>query len=71
MAIKNYCSIHHLYYSGNECSMCREERTADYITKYGENAVTSKQKEKEAKDRAINEDDISKLMEKFNRKVGK
>lgn len=71
MANKNYCSIHHLYYSGNECPMCREERTAIYVKKYGEANVSTVKEEKnkkENKSREINEEDISKLMEKFNSK---
>lgn len=77
MANKNYCPIHHLYYSGSECPMCREERTAMYIKKYGDSTVspnTEKEvpkKHKTNNDRGINDEDISKLMEKFNGKVGK
>ncbi len=77
MANKNYCPIHHLYYSGSECPMCREERTAMYIKKYGDSSAfpnTKKEDNKKHKsnnDRDINEEDITKLMEKFNGKVGK
>lgn len=77
MTNKNYCPIHHLYYSGSECPMCREERTAMYLKKYGDSTVTSKAKEgnmpKHNKNNniGINEEDIAKLMEKFNGKVGK
>lgn len=77
MANKNYCPIHHLYYSGSECSMCREERTAMYLKKYGNSTVASKIKEvdsikhKKNNNRGINEEDITKLMEKFNSKISK
>lgn len=73
MANKNYCPTHHLYYNGSECPLCREERTAMYIKKYGDSTVSSNTGKEDAKkhktnnDRGINEEDISKLIEKFNK----
>lgn len=73
MAIKNYCSIHHLYYSSNECPLCRDERTAMYAKKYSETTedVSDKETKPKKNDRDINEEDITKLMEKFNCKISK
>lgn len=74
MASKNYCPIHHLYYSSNECPLCRDERTAMYAKKYGEVIENVSDKEtipKKKNDREINDADITKLMEKFNCKISK
>lgn len=74
MASKNYCSIHHLYYSSNECPLCRDERTAMYAKKYGgvtEEVFDKETMPKKKNDRGINKEDITKLMEKFNCKVSK
>lgn len=66
---KKFCATHHLYYNGVECPMCLSERLNHYDHKY--NSKTEDVKQEKAfkkKDREINEDDISKLMEKFNKK---
>ena len=66
---KKFCATHHLYYNGTECPMCLSERLNYYDHKY--NSKTEDVKQEKAfkkKDREINEDDISKLMEKFNKK---
>ena len=62
MSNKNYCPIHHLYYTGNECPMCLKERLDYYNKKYG----TKKQEEKPEVDREINKNDINRLLDKFN-----
>lgn len=68
---KKFCITHHLYYNGSECPMCLSERLNYYDRKYNghNNDVTKKdeqKKHKEKVDREINEDDISKLINKFN-----
>ena len=60
---KKLCEIHHLYYRGNVCPICDEERIAKLSKKYCDNKPNVK---KEKQDREINEDDIARLIEKFN-----
>lgn len=66
---KKFCATHHLYYNGSECPMCLSERLNYYDHKYNRKTEDVKQEKAfKKKDREINEDDISKLMEKFNKK---
>lgn len=71
---KKFCATHHLYYQSIECPMCLSERLNYYDHKYNvsynkvETNDGKKSIDKKDKDREINEDDISKLMNKFNRK---
>lgn len=66
---KKFCATHHLYYNGTECPMCLSERLSYYDHKYnGKTEDVKQEKTFKKKDRDINEDDISKLMEKFNKK---
>ena len=66
---KKFCATHHLYYNGTECPMCLSERLNYYDHKYnGKTEDVKQEKAFKKKDREINEDDISKLMEKFNKK---
>ena len=66
---KKFCATHHLYYNGTECPMCLSERLNYYDYKYnGKTEDVTQEKTFKKKDRDINEDDISKLMEKFNKK---
>ena len=66
---KKFCATHHLYYNGTECPMCLSERLNYYDHKYnGKTEDVTQEKTFKKKDRDINEDDISKLMEKFNKK---
>lgn len=62
---KNFCPIHHLYYTGNNCPLCEKERIDSMVKKYD-----SKEKQKlvkeEKQSREINEADIQRLIEKFN-----
>lgn len=58
-----------MYYNGNECSLCCSERLKFYDSKYnGKTEDIKEEKSSKKGDRDINEDDISKLMEKFNKK---
>lgn len=67
---KKFCATHHLYYNGTECPMCLSERLNYYDHKYnGKTEDVKQEKAFKKKDRDINEDDISKLMEKFNKKL--
>ena len=66
---KKFCATHHLYYNAVECPMCLSERLNYYDHKYNRKTEDVKQEKAfKKKDREINEDDISKLMEKFNKK---
>lgn len=66
---KKFCATHHLYYNGTECPMCLSERLNYYDHKYnGKTEDVKREKTFKKKDREINEDDISKLVEKFNKK---
>jgi hypothetical protein len=62
--MKTLCPIHHLFYMGNECPLCRQERIECYSQRFC-NHVEVKKIEK---DREITENDLSKLMNKFNSK---
>ena len=62
---KNYCSVHHLFYSGNECPLCRSERVNAYTKKY-EKKEPSKTLKCDGGDRGITKEDVNKLLEKFN-----
>jgi len=66
---KKFCAIHRLYYQGHECPLCLSERVSYYDRKYNGKTEDVKEKKSSKKvDREINKDDISKLMEKFNKK---
>lgn len=70
MANKNFCTIHHLYYNGNECSLCRSERLKFYDSKYNVKANhIKKDKIPNNSDREITKDDIFKLKNKFDNKL--
>ena len=62
---KTLCPTHHLFYAGTECPMCSQERLERYSEKYCKH---SEHKPKAEKDRDITEDDLAKLMNKFNSK---
>lgn len=62
--MKTLCPTHHLFYMGNECPLCRQERIECYSQRFC-NHVEVKKTEK---DREITENDLSKLMNKFNNK---
>lgn len=59
--IKKFCPTHHLYYQDVECPMCRQERVQHMSQRYTTNSEEPKEERKE-----INEDDLMKLVEKFN-----
>lgn len=68
---KKFCATHHLYYRGNECPLCLSERISYYDRKYNntdKGCDDEKDKVKEKKDREINDDDLSKLVNKFNKR---
>lgn len=62
------CPTHHLFYSDNECPLCRQERVERYGHKFCPQPVVKTEEKKVEKVRAITEDDLSKLMNKFNSK---
>jgi hypothetical protein len=67
MIQKTLCPTHHLFYTAVECPLCRQERLEHYSQKYVGN--TSEVKPKAEKDREITADDLSKLKNKFNKKL--
>jgi len=34
MAVKNFCSTHHLYFSDSKCPLCEKERIGKIVTKF-------------------------------------
>jgi hypothetical protein len=67
MIQKTLCPTHHLFYTAVECPLCRQERLEHYSQKYVGN--TSEVKPKVEKNREITADDLSKLKNKFNKKL--
>ena len=59
---KKLCQIHHLFYKGEECPLCRQERIERYSSKYKEPAKPIKE------DKGITEEYLQRLKEKFNSK---
>lgn len=64
--MKTLCPIHHLFYNGAECPLCKQERIDRYSQKFGKKTGEKKPVEKE--DREITENDLQKLIDKFNTK---
>lgn len=58
--MKKLCEIHRVYYRGEKCPYCEQERI-EKLTK-----TFVKEEKPKDKDREINEDDIARLIEKFN-----
>lgn len=65
MEIKVLCQTHRFMYRGSECPLCRQERIDRYSHRFVRNSEEKPRKEPE---REITEDDLAKLMGKFNRK---
>ena len=53
---KKYCQLHHYFYSEIECPFCLKER----VKKFSVNKIN--------KNNEITENDLNKLVEKFNKK---
>ena len=66
--MKTLCPDHHLFYMGSECPLCRQERIERYSQRFCHHEVEKPVKKEEKKDREITEDDITKLMNKFNKR---
>lgn len=54
---KSYCSVHHLYYSGTQCSMCLQERSQKLAEKH--------YKEKKKQEETVTDDMLNALVNKF------
>ena len=63
---KNYCPTHHLFYYGQECPLCRHERTQRYVKTFGYVPPADKAKKKEELDREATAEDFEKLLSKFD-----
>lgn len=69
MKNKKFCPTHHLYYDRNECPLCLHERLNYYAHRYNiENKVNKQTTTDSNTAREINEEDIIKLTNKFNKK---
>lgn len=66
--MKTLCPTHHLFYQGVECPLCRQERIEGYSQRFSSHQFVEKKQVKTDKDRAITDDDISKLINKFNKR---
>lgn len=66
--MKTLCPTHHLFYMGNECPLCRQERIERYSQRFCNHMEMKPEVKKVEKDSEITEDDLSKLMNKFNNK---
>lgn len=68
--MKQICPVHRFSYSGNVCPFCEKDRIdslAHRFAKTVETNVVNVHKKKEAQ-REITENDLQKLMDKFNSK---
>lgn len=68
MNVKNYCSVHHYYYSGN-CPYCLADKSGELYEKYvkGNNYIKEKKPSaKERVDKAVTQADLDKLVEKYS-----
>lgn len=63
--MKTLCPIHRLFYTGNECPICRQERSERYAQRFAHRTVSVN---KINENREITENDINKLLNKFNKK---
>lgn len=66
--MKKLCPTHHLFFSDNECPLCRQERIERYGHKFCSQTTVNTEQKKAKDDRLITEDDINKLVSKFNNK---
>ena len=72
-SIKKYCSIHHFYYSGEECPFCASDRVQALSRKFNKDKIEYKPKKDSVKkeknksnDKEITQTDLEKLKNKFN-----
>lgn len=61
---KNFCPIHHLYFRGLQCPLCEKERLNKMVEKFEKKTESTSIPVNE--NREINEDDLMKLVSKFN-----
>ncbi len=68
--MKTLCPIHRLFYTGNECPICRQERSERYAQRFVSHtySVASCNTVKDDINREITENDIDMLINKFNSK---
>ena len=62
---KNYCQVHHLYYSGNECPMCMSERIANLEKMFVKKPQTIEIK---PESKEITQESLKELMTKYNKR---
>lgn len=61
--MKQFCTIHHFYFDGNHCPFCEKERLNELAQRYVREPIKKKNE-----DRKISQDDLDKLVSKFNRR---
>ena len=67
MENKHLCPIHHYMYSGTTCPLCEKDRLENLAHRYVKSPIQEKPKHEE-KPREVTEEDLNKLVEKFNSK---
>lgn len=67
---KNYCEIHHYYHEGVLCPFCLSDKSAALSKKFCkvEKVDVVKKEDKQKENQDITEEDIAKLMNKFNKR---
>lgn len=58
--VKEYCQIHHLFYTGSKCPLCDKERIGRYADKYTRQQIATENKKQPSKE------SLDRLKEKFN-----
>ena len=65
--MKTVCPIHRFTYSGETCPFCEKDRI-EYLTRKYSGEETNEETTKNKK-RDISEDDLKKLLDKFNKRT--
>ena len=55
-------------FEGMECPLCRKDRIDSYVSRYGNESTEHKETQKKEEDKEITNDDLAKLVAKFNKK---
>lgn len=66
--MKRLCPTHRFMFEGMECPLCRKDRIDSYVSRYGNESTEHKEKQKKEEDKEITNDDLAKLVAKFNKK---
>lgn len=69
--MKKNCTVHHFSYSGNVCPFCEKERFTRLANRFVKTTTVTEvinKHDKKEKESEITENDLQKLMNKFNNK---